>query len=94
MSERGEKMKFKKKDELFVPTNSFIHAALVAQLITRPVCFGKKSKIIIDFDPESKRTYIRYYEEKKAGHKPSQSDIKADSNPSRLHPAKGSSQDG
>ncbi len=87
-------MRYKKKAEFFVPTEGFIHATSIAQLITRPVCVGKKLKIIIDFDPESKRTYIRYYEEKKAGHKPSQSDIKADSNPSRLHPAKGSSQDG
>ena len=64
-------MRYKKKAEFFVPTEGFIHATSIAQLITRPVCVGKKLKIIIDFDPESKRTYIRYYEEKKAGHKPS-----------------------
>ena len=86
-------MKYKKKSEFFVPTKGFIHATMVAQLITRPFCVGKRTKIIIDFDPESNKTYMRYYEERKAGHKPSQSKIKAVSDPSQLHPAKENSQD-
>lgn len=86
-------MRYKKKEELFIPTLGFIHATFMAQLITRPFCVGKKTKIVIDFDPESKKTYIRYYEEKKARHKPSQPNIKAVSDPSQLHPAKENSQD-
>lgn len=60
-------MKYKKKTEFFVPTKAFIHAATVAQLIARPFCIGKKTKIVIDFDSEKKETYIKYYEQKKDG---------------------------
>ena len=59
-------MRYKKKEEFFVPSVGFIHAAMVTQLMTRPFCAGKRTTIVIDFDPKKKKTYIKYYEEKES----------------------------